>query len=367
MDTLSPTRYSGKTNSTFFEAGQLLITVSYELVQEKRFFVLPGSVRARIEASIGGGPAVAEHVYEIPRDRHVGDEITAVERGLYKFIDEVVRAAAQLQALEVTERAVAALEDEHLFEIESRADVARGEGSSRGKASAHVERLGRLVDRTLTAVRHLTNVTSLTREGLRAYQDDRSQALTDIWRASSLTSAIRVQGVLQAVEAFVRHEAESTTDVKRLMYRTREHLLALRRRQPELREAITPERVEIIVADGVPEFLRLKQRYDDVARVPTDIVGHAFGSFFGGGIAGIFTLDFIGEHVLEGLIGAPVDLPGFAIGAAVAFLWPYLRGAHGWFMRERWLERKREKVLQRLGRRLELSLPGPAGSDSGAR
>ena len=66
-----------------------------------------------------------------------------------------------------------------------------------------------LADRVITAVRHLTNVTSLTREGLEAYQRDRSHALAEVLESTSLTSSVRVQGVLQAVEAFLHFEVES--------------------------------------------------------------------------------------------------------------------------------------------------------------
>lgn len=356
MTTLSPTRYSEKTNSTFFEAAELLVTLDYEVVREKRWLVVPGALQAHLTAKLAGGTTIIAHSYEIPRDRRVGDEITALERGLYKFVDEVVRAAAQLKALEAAQRAVTAVEDEHLFEGAREETAAKRVAGDDADAARGSTELDTLIDRLLMAVRHLTNITSLTREGLHAYQSDRSEALANIWRASSLTAAVRVHGVLQAVEAFVRHEADSTDDLRQLRLRTREHLFAVRQ-QPELREVITPERVEIIVAEAVPEFLALKKRYDEVSKMPKNIFEHTIGSFFGGGFAGFFAIDLIGESVLSSLLNTSIDLPGFAIGAVVTFVWPYMRGGYGWFVRERWLDRKKESVLRRLSKLLDVPPP----------
>ncbi len=61
--------------------------------------------------------------------------------------------------------------------------------------------------------------------------------------------------------------------------------------------------------------------------------------------------------MIRGVLGASVDLPGFYIGAALAFIWPYLRGIYGLLTREEQYERRRRALLERVGRRLELALP----------
>lgn len=55
MATLTPIRYSNKTNSTFFDVG-LLITLNYEVVERKRLFVPPGTTLARLERGSGKRP-----------------------------------------------------------------------------------------------------------------------------------------------------------------------------------------------------------------------------------------------------------------------------------------------------------------------
>lgn len=87
------------------------------------------------------------------------------------------------------------------------------------------------------------------------------------------------------------------------------------------------------------------------------VVGHAFGSFFGGGIAGWLALSLLGEPVIEGLTGVPMDIPGFYIGAAGAFVWPYLRALYGMFTREERYERQRQALVEGTSHRLELALP----------
>jgi Arc/MetJ-type ribon-helix-helix transcriptional regulator len=360
MAELIPSRYASQNSSTFFDVAGLLITIEYAVTSKKAFFVLPGTNLARLYARVGDSAPKITHQYEIPRSHWVGSEIAHVERGLYGFMDEVVRTAVQLKALESAERQVEAAEAEHLFfegtirrqsELE---DIADGVPH---RAAAQADLLTELVGRVITAVRHLTNVTSLSREGLEAYQRDRSHALERVTQSKSFSSALRVHDILQAVEAFLRFEAEGTTEVQALRERTLDYLDLLERRQPENAAALTHEQAHIIVNEFVPAFVKMRTKYEATAAYPKNIVEHAFGSFFGGGIAGWFTLSVLGEKVLEGLTGVSIDIPGFYIGAAVSFTWPYARAAFGFLVRERQYERRRRALLEKTRRRLKLALP----------
>jgi hypothetical protein len=360
MTGLIPTRYSDKNNSTFFEVGGVLITISYDVTSKKRMMVLPGSVIARVQGRIGDSEPGTAHEYEIPHNYRVGGEIGLVERGLYGFMDEVVRAAVQVKALESAEKAVEAAEAEHLF-FEGAIRRADESGSARAdlseKAAAQARLLHELVDRVVTAVRHLTNVTSLGRDGLEAYQRDRSQALEKVVQSRSMSTQLRVHGILQAVEAFLRYESEGTTEVKALRERTLDYLDLIERRHKGREPALSHEQAHIIVNEFVPAFVQMKKKYEAAAEFPKDVVGHAFGSFFGGGIAGWITLSVFGESVLAGITGTPWDIPGWYIGAAVAFVWPYLRATVGAMTRERHYEKQRQTLLETTSHRIELALP----------
>lgn len=360
MTELIPSRYSDKNSSTFFEVAGLLITIEYEVIEEKRMLVFPGAIVGRLSARVGDSTAKIFHQYEIPRGHWVGGEIAHTERGLYGFMDEVIRAAVQLKALETAERDVEAAEAEHLFfegallRKDERGGVADG---SSHRATAQVALLAELVSRVMTAVRHLTNITSLSRDGLEAYQRDRSQALERVTQSESFTSALRVHDILQAVEAFLRFEAEGTKDVQVLRERTLDYLDVLERRHSGNSPAITHEQAHIIVNEFVPDFVKMRLKYETAAAYPKNIFEHAVGSFFGGGIAGWFILSFLGERVLEGLTGTSMNIPGFYIGAAVSFAWPYLQATFGLLMRDRHYENRRQSLLDKTSRRLNLALP----------
>ncbi|MGD2152644.1 MAG: hypothetical protein PVG79_05205 [Gemmatimonadales bacterium] len=356
MTRLLPTVYSDKNNSTFFDVGGTLITVGYEVIERKRWFLLPAPSLARIEINVGDGASVMSYEYSVPRTRRVGPEITGVERGLYSLLDEAVRATMQAKVLEDAEREVRALEIEHLFEGGSAAHESIGDAAATRKARER-KLLDELVDRLITAVRHVTNVTSLTAEGLEAHQADRGRALEKVVQSTSLASVLEAQGVLAAVETFLDYELESTTDVNTLRERTLGYLDRLRVTSGDALPAISYEQAHIIANEFVPAYVVMKRKYDAAAAVPSDILGHAFGSFFGGGITGWLTLSVFGEHVIRNLAGVYVDIPGWYIGAGVAFVWPYLKAAKGALTREKRFEKRRQRLLQRLTRRLGLVWP----------
>jgi hypothetical protein len=68
-------------------------------------------------------------------------------------------------------------------------------------------------------------------------------------------------------------------------------------------------------------------------------------------------LSVFGESVVRNLTGMYVDIPGWYVGAAVAFVWPYIKAAFGMLTREKKYERRRQVLLQRLTKRLELVWP----------
>lgn len=356
MTRLLPTVYSDKNNSTFFDFGGTLITISYELIERKKWFVLPGPPLARVEIKVGDGASVMSFEYSVPRTRRVGPEIAQVERGLFSLLDEAVRATMQTKVLEDAEREVRALEIEHLFEGGSAGREARGDAAA-ARRTREQKLLDELVDRLITAVRHVTNVTSLTAEGLEAHQSDRGRALEKVVQSTSLASVLEAQGVLGAVETFLDYELEATTDVNTLKDRTLAYLDRLRDTSGDGLPAISYEQGHIIANEFVPAYVAMKRRYDAAAAVPSDIVGHAFGSFFGGGFTGWLALSVFGETVIRNLTGTYVDIPGWYIGAAIAFVWPYLSAAKGALTREKKFEKRRERLMARLTKRLGLVWP----------
>jgi hypothetical protein len=102
----------------------------------------------------------------------------------------------------------------------------------------------------------------------------------------------------------------------------------------------------------------MRNKYDAAAAFPSEIVEHAVGSFFGGGIGGWIALSWIGESVIRGITGMSLDIPGWYIGAAIAFAAPYVRALYGASTREQQFERRRRALITKINNRLEL--PSPA-------
>jgi hypothetical protein len=360
---LIPIRYAVKNNSTFFDVAGTLITIGYEVARRKRLFVLPGTVVATVQARIGDETAGIAHQYAIPRSQRVGSEIAHIERGLYGFMDEVIRTTVQARSLESAEKRVAAAEAEHLFfdpALASPDDADHGLASVREAAAAQARFISDLVARVVTAVRHLTNITSLTVDGLEAYQRDRSSVLKRAARSESLTVAAQTDDIIQTVEAFLDYESDGTADVEALQERTRDYLDYHLRRHTSPDLQLGSAQMRVIVNEYVPAFLKLKRKYDAAVSYPKDVAEHAIGSFFGGGFTGWISLSLFGEKILQELAGVYVDIPGWYIGAAVAFVWPYMRAAVAAFNRDKWYEKQRTRLLDRIARRLQLAAPDDA-------
>lgn len=358
---LRPTRYSDRESSTFFDVAGTLLSLRYSVEERRRYLVLPAASLARLEAKVDDGAYETTHAYEIPRNLHVGEEIAVIERGLYGFMDDVVRGAMQLRVLEVTERAVEALEDEHIYQLPAESPPELAEGAREpGEASAetHERRVvEELAQRLVTAVSHVTNVTSLTVGGLRDFQRERTMTLERLARAASPGAALQTRDVLQAVEAFLRYDADPGEDAETLKARALEYLVHLRKRSGRTGPLLTAEQLEIVLGEFVPACMALRRRHERAVRVPSDLGEHVIGSFFGGGITGWLTISLFGEALLSNLAGVSLDLPGWWIGAGTAFAWPYLRAAYGLFTRERQYERGREGLLRRMKVKLGFTWP----------
>lgn len=358
---LRPSRYSDRESSTFFHVAGTLVSLRYWVEERRRYLLLPAASMTRLEAKVDDGAYQTTHGYEIPRSLHVGEEIAVIERGLYAFMDDVIRGAMQLRVLEATGRAVEALEDEHLYQLpaDPRSELA-GDAEGGAASDVHERRVvEELAQRLVTAVSHVTNVTSLSIEGLRDYQRERTMTLERLARAASPGAALQTRDVLQAVEAFLRYDADPGEDAETLKARALEYLVHLRKRSGGAGPLLTAEQLEIVLSEFVPACMALRRRYEEAVRVPSDLGGHVVGSFFGGGITGWLTISLFGEALLSNLAGVSLDLPGWWIGAGTAFAWPFLRAAYGALTREGDYERGREGLFRRMKVKLGLSWPEP--------
>lgn len=351
MTSLRPTRYSARDDSTFFQVEGTLVSVRYHVEERRRWGVLPQPYSARLEIIVDDGAARLEHRYELPTSLKTGSELGPIERGLYGIIDEAIRTTMQLRAQESTERAARRAESEHLYRDEAGPTPdPLGPVAQRSPSTSTV--LDELTDKLVTAVRHVTKVTSLTTEGLAEYQRQQAEAYERILRSTSPEAALHVQGALRSVASFLEHEVDDGEEMDRLKERARDYLVLVEEREADSGLALNPTQRRAIIDEFVPAYTGMLREHRQAGKLP-GIVEHTFGSFFGGGIGGFLAIDLFGESAIEALAGLPLDLPGWWIGAGVAFLWPYLKVAHGLVTREERLERRRQRLLEKLDRELD--------------
>jgi hypothetical protein len=356
MTSLRPTRYSVRDDSTFFQVEGTLVSVRYHVEERRRWGVLPQPYRARLEIVVDDGAARLEQRYELPTSLKTGPELGPIERGLYGVIDEAIRTTMQLRAQESTEQAARRAESEHLFRDEGVASPdPAGPTARRSPAVSTI--LGELSDKLVTAVRHVSKVTSLTTEGLAEYERGQAQSYERILQSTSPEATLHLHGALRSVASFLEHEVEDEEELDRLKERARDYLVVVEERENRSGPILNSSQRRAIIDDFVPAYAGMLREHRKAGRVP-GIVEHTLGSFFGGGISGFLVIDLFGESLIEGLAGIPVDLPGWWIGAGVAFLWPYLKLAHGLMTREDRLERKKERLLEKMDRQLDrVALP----------
>ncbi|MBI2667034.1 hypothetical protein HYX13_05465, partial [Candidatus Woesearchaeota archaeon] len=100
----------------------------------------------------------------------------------------------------------------------------------------------------------------------------------------------------------------------------------------------------------VPAYFSLQHKYVG-RKIPEDILGHAWDSFWSGGINGWLGISLAGEFFLNKVTGGNYDLPGWYIGASIAFAWPYLRAVSDLAFGNTF-EKEKKELIERTERRL---------------
>jgi len=358
MTTLRPTRYSDETNSTFFEIVGTLVSVRYEVEERRRYGVFRGPTLAHVRVSIDDGASSHSHEYALPDNRRVGEEIAPIERGLYSFMDEVVRAAMQIRALEKSGEDLKALEADHLYR--ANAEVLEDSDPVGAWRTTEQNVQDELTNRLITAVSHVTGVTSLTPEGLVGYQGNRNTAVERVLESKSPTATLKAQGVLEAVAAYLDDDVDARAKKETVREKTLAYLAYIERRRTGDRPMLIDEQAEIILNDFVPSYMKLRKKQAEAVAFPRNIVEHAFGSFIGGGIMGWIVIDIFAEAVIRNVTGIYVNFPGWWLGAAFEFGRPYVTAMHARLTSWERFERKRQELVDRTKRQLELAWPGEA-------
>jgi len=321
---LYPTKYAGSESSTFFDVSGMLLSVNYDVERTKKYHLIPSAATAKVKVDIGDGTRILTHQYRIPKTLKVGREIESIQNGLYGLMDEAIRSIVQMRSLDETRKEVRQAEDQYLFPEaktfrEYLATVEKPEEN--GKAQEY-QVWNDFVNQLLTAIQHVTDITSLSREGFEAYQERRAIGLEQ-----ALSQDIPLydpKALLQAVADFLDSDTDIDVDIKIAQERTLSYLRLLEERGTGS-GTVRLRRDEIIANEFVVTYLRIRKDRKHAVQLPDDIVSHAIESFIEGGIKGFLVLSWIGAEVINGIFKTNYEIPGWYIGAGVQFLWPYIK------------------------------------------
>ncbi len=93
---LAPLEYSRNSEYAAFECANFVVSVGYKINTPKSR-LRPKNPVANIAVSLDGQQFALQ--YEVPRTYKIGEEIGAVERGIYELLDDALRYAGQKTAI----------------------------------------------------------------------------------------------------------------------------------------------------------------------------------------------------------------------------------------------------------------------------
>lgn len=351
MKALYPTKYADSENSTFFDVSDILLSVNYEVERKKKYYIIPSTNTAKIKVNIGDGARVLTHQYKIPRTFKVGREIESVQDGLYGLIDETIRSVVQIRRLDEARKEVSQLEDQYLFpEVKTfREYLATVEKPEENGKAQEYRIWDEFVNQLIVSVQHVTDITSLSREGLEEYQDRRARGLEQ-----SLSQNIHIndpKNLLQAVMDFLDSNTDIDVDILVAQERTLSYLQLIEEREIG-NSVVRSKQNEIIANEFVVAYLSIRRKKTHAVQLPDNIVDHAIGSFIEGGIKGMIVLSWIGESIVNKIFKVNYEIPGWYIGAGIQFVWPYVKAPFQFATRNRNYKRGLRSLQQSVSNKL---------------
>jgi len=324
MRDLYPTKYADSDNSTFFDVSGILLSVNYNVERGRKYHLIPSTTTAKIKVNIGDGTRVLTHQYKIPRTFRVGREIESIQDGLYGLMDETIRSVVQMRRLDETQKEVGQAEEQYLFpEVKAfREYLATVEIPEENGKAQEYRVWDEFVNQLVISVQHVTDITSLSREGFEEYQERRARSLKQ-----ALSQDIQFhdpKALLQAVADFLDLNTDTEVDIMVAQERTLSYLQLLEERETGS-SVVRSRRDEVIANEFVVTYLRIRRDRTHAVQLPDDIVDHAIESFVEGGIKGLVVLSWIGESIINNILKENYEIPGWYIGAGVQFLWPYIK------------------------------------------
>ena len=247
--------------------------------------------------------------YTIPKDFKIGEELVPIENKIYMFINNILSDINDNLEKKKIENEVKSLEAAVLEIPRDRLDDCLQWEMYEDK---YVERL-------ILSIKNVTGITSLSKKRFQEYRSLLSGQVKisqkdnkNEFDNTDITSQERLYNVVGFIDTL-------PTDTEKLSNKVRKYLA---------NEPITEQDLDIIINQFVPSLLKINRDYSQLRTeetIPDDISNHAFNSFLDGGFTGWITMSIFGESVINGIFSTDIDIPGWYIGAGIAFALPYAR------------------------------------------
>ena len=322
---LKPTRYANETDSVMMNMYDVVVALHYEIENRKKYKVLPKDSLVTLEAQIGSGELKSSYSYEISRNYKVGKEINEIETGLYALIDEIIRTIVQSNKLEKVTNTVENLEEDSLatkFDSLEKYKEKQEETSQEENATQLTE----FTDKLISSIVYLTGITSITSEGFNQYKNHRITALERIVKTED--KPIKATELLDSITDVLNISPVVRRNKLNAQEAALDYLEAFQKNNTSL--VLSIQHAQVMVESFASGYAAIARKRDNAVYIPSDIADHALNSFFDGGFKGFFALSLVGESVANVLLPMAgytekVDIPGWYIGAAAEFAWPYIK------------------------------------------
>ncbi len=320
---LAPTRYGMKNDAMQLRIDDIVLNLQYSVEERMKYKFFQTDSLATITADIAEEVQVIRS-YAVPRDGRIKNEIETVENTLYSFIDESFRSVVQLKKAQATKDKAETLYDLcfNLDAKEVREYFLAVHDVSDEQKQAVYQQFDNLANDLVTTVSHLTNITSLTREGLENYQEKRGQSLALVLAGKGDLP----QTLLESVVHYLDFERTPQDEKTSLQLKLIDYLSSVA--QTKQYGELSVAKATQLLTEFVPWYLtNFKDSYKNKAVLPKDHIEHIVRNFFLGGVLGLVIIG-IPELVFNHIFQTHLSLPTWYIGAGYGISKPYVQYAY---------------------------------------
>jgi len=332
MYAVRPLRYTAMPSTDYVTVTGYEFEVKLDVIQLKRLGMFDAGQEARLTLTSLDGQFTVEVRYPLPRDLRVGHELSTVERRIYAAVDELRMGVGQLRAV--------ALDREHLWQqdagwgqniadAEEEAELSLSLGLAPGARAESWDQL--FIGRLLLAIRQVTKISSLSLTGYAEAVNPQAPTAHSGQKLVRQAQAVRPAPQIRTPAASWSDLAQAAADILLAVHKEGGNLHSARKRLLDYlagwaagaAEVPSAQAVDFLIGSYAPAYLALRSE-PRKRKLPRSFLLHSLKSVVVGGLGGVLVIDIGLQIVLRDLFRLDVNYPGWSIGVAVTFFWPYV-------------------------------------------